>query len=208
VRAEDAILGSELDARYRVIEVLGAGGMGTVYRGEHIAIGRGVAIKILNPLLASSEGFARRFEREAKAAGRLQHPNCVPVTDFGQAADGTSYLVMDLVDGRSLSEILDEEGPLDPVRALRLARHTLRGLGHAHSCQIVHRDIKPDNIMVERHADGELARVLDFGIAKLREGDGEQLTQAGVTIGTPSYLSPAYSSSPYFSTVRPSKAPW
>jgi serine/threonine-protein kinase len=188
--AADPLLGTELDDRYRVVAPLGEGGMGAVYRGEHLAIGRAVAIKVLNPLLATSNGFAQRFEREAQAAGRLQHPNCVPVTDFGRTADGTSYLVMDLVEGRGLGEIIAADKPLDPPRALRIARHVLRGLGHAHASNVVHRDIKPDNIIVESHEDGELARVLDFGIAKLREGEGDKLTQAGTAIGTPSYLSP------------------
>jgi len=190
-----ALLGSELDGRYRIISPLGEGGMGAVFLGEHILIGRQVAIKVLNPELAKSEDFLARFQREAIAAGRLDHPNCVPVTDSGSLADGTAYLVMELVSGKSLGAMLEEEGPgLDPIRALRILRHTLRGLGHAHNVGIVHRDIKPDNIMLSaRENDSDFARVLDFGIAKLRDDDSkekEALTQAGMAVGTPAYLSP------------------
>ncbi len=184
-----------LDNRYRILSPLGKGGMGEVFLGEHLRIGRQVAIKILSPSLSDSEGFLARFEREAVAAGRLDHPNCVPVTDSGHLKDGTAYLVMELVNGRSLGSLLEQEGPgLDPVRSLRIARHVLLGLGHAHEVGIVHRDIKPDNIMLcERDGDADFARVLDFGIAKLRNTDTEThstLTQAGIAIGTPNYLSP------------------
>lgn len=190
-----SLLGSELDQRYRILEPLGEGGMGAVYLGEHIRIGRQVAIKVLNPELAKSDDFLERFEREAIAAGRLDHPNCVPVTDSGHLDDGTAYLVMELVSGKSLGSVLKSEGPqLVPLRALRIIRHVLRGLGHAHDVGIVHRDIKPDNIMLcEREGDRDFARLLDFGIAKLRDEDSQDkaaLTQAGVAVGTPAYLSP------------------
>jgi serine/threonine-protein kinase len=190
-----SLLGSELDKRYRILEPLGEGGMGAVYLGEHIRIGRQVAIKVLNPELAKSDDFLERFEREAIAAGRLDHPNCVPVTDSGHLDDGTAYLVMELVSGKSLGSVLKSDGPqLAPLRALRIIRHVLRGLGHAHDVGIVHRDIKPDNIMLcEREGDHDFARLLDFGIAKLRDEDSQDkaaLTQAGVAVGTPAYLSP------------------
>ncbi len=169
--------------------------MGEVFLGEHVVIGRKVAIKVLHASLGESKDFASRFAREAVAAGRLDHPNCVPVTDSGQLEDGTAYLVMELVKGASLGALLKEEGPaLDAVRALRIARHVLRGLGHAHKKGIVHRDIKPDNIMLTARDDNpDFARVLDFGIAKLRDDDnkeGEMLTKAGMSVGTPAYLSP------------------
>ncbi len=189
-----SLLGSELDKRYRILSPLGEGGMGTVFLGEHIRIGRQVAIKVLNPELAKSEDFLERFEREAIAAGRLDHPNCVPVTDSGHLENGTAYLVMELVSGKSLGLVLETEPQLSPVRALRIIRHVLRGLGHAHDSGIVHRDIKPDNIMLcDREGDDNFARLLDFGIAKLRDDDSQDkaaLTQAGVAVGTPAYLSP------------------
>ncbi len=189
-----SLIGRELDKRYRILSPLGEGGMGTVFLGEHIRIGRQVAIKVLNPQLADSDDFLERFEREAIAAGRLDHPNCVPVTDSGHLEDGTAYLIMELVSGRSLGSLLDDESQIPPIRALRIIRHTLRGLGHAHDVGIVHRDIKPDNIMLsQREHDDEFARVLDFGIAKLRDDesrDNAALTQAGMAVGTPAYLSP------------------
>ena len=117
---DNEIVGETLDGRYKILSPLGEGGMGAVYRAEHVVIGRKVAIKVLNPNLASSADFAARFRREAIAAGRLDHPNCVPVTDSGQLGDGTAYLVMELVQGTSLGGLLEDEGPhLDPIRALR-----------------------------------------------------------------------------------------
>ena len=189
------LIGSIFEGRYRVLKALGEGAMGTVFLGEHIAIGRQVAIKVLNPRLGRTNDFSARFKREAIAAARLDHPNCVPVTDSGQLADGTPYMVMELVTGPTLGELLEDEGPqLDPVRALKIARHVLRGLGHAHAAGIVHRDIKPDNVMLtKREETADFARVLDFGIAKLRDADNQEseaLTQAGMAVGTPSYLSP------------------
>jgi serine/threonine protein kinase len=191
----DQLVGRVFEKRYRILEPLGEGGMGAVFLGEHVVIGRKVAIKVLHSRLGASEDFASRFAREAVAAGRLAHPNCVPVTDSGQLEDGTAYLVMELVKGISLGTLLEDEGPaLDPIRALRIARDVLRGLGHAHKMGIVHRDVKPDNVMLtERDDNPDFARVLDFGIAKLRDDDnkeGETLTKAGMSVGTPSYLSP------------------
>jgi serine/threonine-protein kinase len=191
----EQLVGQVFDKRYRIIEPLGKGGMGAVFRGEHVVIGRQVAIKVLHSTLGKSKDFASRFAREAIAAGRLDHPNCVPVTDSGQLDDGTAYMVMELVKGRSLANLLDTEGPrLEPVRALRIIRYVLRGLGHAHKVGIVHRDVKPDNVMLsERDENPDFARVLDFGIAKLRDADNkenEALTQAGMAVGTPTYLSP------------------
>lgn len=187
-------IGRVLDERYRVLEVLGEGGMGTVYLGEHVVIGRQVAIKVLGAKLAKSDDFAERFRREAIAAGRLDHPNCVPVTDSGQLEDGSAYMVMELVKGQTLGALLREEGGLAPMRALRILRHILRGLTHAHHVEIVHRDIKPENIMlIQRDADCDFARILDFGIAKLRDEEGQSsqsLTHVGMAVGTPSYLSP------------------
>jgi serine/threonine protein kinase len=139
--------------------------------------------------------MGRRFEREAWAAGRLVHPNCVQVTDFGQLDDGTLYLAMDLLEGRSLGDLLDHERRVPLPRALHIIAHVLRGLAHAHERDIVHRDIKPENvILVEHDGDPDFAKVLDFGIAKLMGAAetqaGGKLTQAGVAFGTPAYMSP------------------
>ncbi len=192
----NTLIGSELDKRYRILSPLGKGGMGAVFLGEHMRIGRQVAIKVLNSELASSADFLERFEREAIAAGRLDHPNCVPVTDSGHLDNGTAYLVMEYVDGESLGAMLKKAGSwVEPVRALRIIRHVLRGLGHAHDMGIVHRDVKPDNIMLcVREDDRDFARVLDFGIAKIIDpepGDDYQaLTRDGIVCGTPAYMSP------------------
>jgi serine/threonine-protein kinase len=187
--------GAVIDGRYRLDALLGKGGMGVVYRAEHLALRRTVAVKLLHPGLAAVSDLRSRFEREAIAIGRIDHPNCVSVTDFGKLEDGSLFLVMELLDGRSLGDLLDEEAPLAPGRALRLLRQILAGLGHAHAAGIVHRDVKPENVFVVRDAEGnETAKVLDFGIAKVigggEGGDEVKLTQAGVAFGTPIYMSP------------------
>ena len=191
-KSDKSHVGETFLDRYKILEELGAGGMGTVYLGEHTGIGRQVAIKVLPRTLADDEEFTQRFEREARVAGQLDHPNCVPVTDFGHLEDGTNFLVMELVKGKTLTELLEEEGALPPERALRITRHVLRGLGHAHALGIVHRDIKPDNVMLVQHKDDcDFARVLDFGLATLRESEpAERLTSVGIAMGTPHYLSP------------------
>jgi serine/threonine protein kinase len=194
--AATAEIGSIIDKRYRITGVLGTGGMGSVYRGEHIKLRRPVAVKMLHAHFSQTSEASKRFEREAFAAGRLDHPNCVTVSDFGELDDGTLYLVMELIDGLSLEDLLERDGRLSVARALHITGHVLRGLGHAHQMGIVHRDIKPGNvILVERDDDTEFARLLDFGIAKLMgeaatEEGGKKLTQAGMAFGTPLYLSP------------------
>ncbi len=190
-----ARIGQVIDGRYRLDKLLGRGGMGVVYRAEHVAIRRELAIKLLHPSLAAIPELRSRFEREAIAIGRIDHPNCVGVSDFGRLDDGTLFLVMDLLDGRSLGDLMDAEAPLVPERALKLLRHVLAGLGHAHQAGIVHRDVKPENVyVVATETEPEFAKILDFGIAKMIDGsevdDGVRLTQAGVAFGTPVYMSP------------------
>ncbi len=189
-------VGEVIDKRYEITGVLGRGGMGSVYRAVHTKLKRPVAIKLLHPAIGRIAEMGKRFEREAFAAARLTHPNCVTVSDFGELDDGSLYLVMELLDGTSLEALLDEEERLSAPRALHIIGHVLRGLRHAHKAGIVHRDIKPANIvLVRRDGDAEFARILDFGIAKLLgeaadEEGGEKLTQAGIAFGTPYYLSP------------------
>ena len=193
---ERSRIGTTIAGRYRVIEQLGIGGMGTVYRAGDLTAGHEVALKILRPHLSANEEATARFHREASVGGKVLHPNCVGVTAVGSCDDGAIYLAMELLDGRSLGDVL-ADGPLPWRRALHIARHVLRGLHHAHEQGIVHRDIKPDNILLCRGADGDpdLARLLDFGIAKLvGESGGAAITQAGLTIGTPEYLSPEQAS--------------
>jgi serine/threonine protein kinase len=192
---DESRIGEIIDGRYRLDALVGRGGMGMVYRAEHVAIRRTVAIKLLHPSLAGLPELRSRFEREALAIGRIDHPNCVNVTDFGGLADGSLFLVMEYLEGRSLGDELDKLHHLPPRRALRILRHLLVGLGHAHTHGIVHRDVKPENVVLVRQ-DGEkdVAKILDFGIAKLigatDQNDGVKLTQAGVAFGTPVYMSP------------------
>ena len=192
--ADEARLGEVIDGRYRLDAIVGRGGMGLVYKAEHIGIRRAVALKLLHTTLAAVPELRSRFEREARAIGVISHPNCVDVTDFGQLDDGSLYLVMEYIEGVSLGDILDRERVLDPRRALRILRHVLAGLGHAHEAGIIHRDVKPENVLVLRQGgDPDFAKILDFGIAKILAqpiDDGVKLTQAGVAFGTPVYMSP------------------
>ena len=160
--------------------------MGIVYRGERVGLERIVAIKFLHSEVAASEQFRKRFEIEARAMSRLSHPHCVSVIDFGMA--DVPYFVMDYVTGRPLGKLI-EQGPLPTRRALHITRQLLAGLAHAHSQGIVHRDIKPDNLILdEALGTRDHLRILDFGLAKLRDF-GVDLT-SGLAIGTPSYMAP------------------
>jgi hypothetical protein len=183
--APDPRVGSVIQDRYKILDVVAAGGMGVVYRGERLQLGRPVAIKFLNPMVAAQPSFLQRFEVEARAMSRLAHPNCVSVIDFG-VADGP-FLVMDFVAGRRLRSLIAGER-LAPGRVLGFTRQILSGVAHAHAQGIIHRDLKPDNIIVS-DAPGLIdhVRILDFGLAKLR--DGPALT-VGLTVGTPSYMAP------------------
>jgi hypothetical protein len=190
-RDDDAMLGRVLDGRWKITDLIGAGGMGAVYRVQHATIGKPMAVKVLHPRLGTKGDWAKRFEREAQVGGKIGHPNCVAVSDFGTLDDGSFYLVMELLQGESLGDVLDREAPLPWRRALHITRHVLRGLGHAHEHGVVHRDIKPGNIFLARTDDDpDFAKILDFGIAKLVGEGGTTITQAGITVGTPAYLSP------------------
>ncbi len=193
----DPLVGQLVAGKYRVLGRLGRGGMGTVYRIEHVMMKKEMALKVLLPGLGRSDELVRRFEREAEAAARLSHPNIITVTDFGRTVDGQLYLVMELLEGPSLAEVIgvdDERRPVAVVRAVHIVRQILRALEHAHRAGVVHRDLKPDNIvLVEREGVPDVVKLLDFGIAKLSIGEGaadEALTQAGMIYGTPEYLSP------------------
>jgi serine/threonine-protein kinase len=183
----DPHLGTVLHGRYLVSERLAEGAMAVVYRGERVGLKRQVAIKFLHESYASSEDGMRRFEVEARAMSRLAHPNCVAVTDYG-LDNGSPYLVMDFVTGRSLRDILEDEVRLRPGRAVSMLRQVLAGLTHAHGQGIIHRDMKPENIVVSSvEGHGEQVRILDFGLAKLRD---ENSVTSGMAVGTPGYMSP------------------
>ena len=188
----DPLIGAVVGERYRIVSRIGVGGMGAVYRAEHTMMRRDLAIKVLLSELGGREEFARRFEREAESASRLTHPNIITVTDFGRTPDGALFLAMEFLAGDQLTSLINE-GPLPRERALAIVRQILRALDHAHAAGVVHRDLKPDNIMlVERDGQRDVVKILDFGIAKVTEpaSGQEALTQAGVIFGTPEYLSP------------------
>jgi serine/threonine-protein kinase len=170
--------------RYRVVRPLGRGGMATVELAEDVELGRTVAIKLLAPELAHDEAFRRRFLREARIAAKLAHPNVVRVYDVGET-DGRPYLVMEYVDGEPLDEIIRREGRLAPSRAALIAAQAAAGLAAAHSAGLVHRDVKPANVLV---AAGDVAKLADFGIA-LGES-GTRFTEAGTVVGSAAYLAP------------------
>ena len=192
----DPLLGRTLDEKYLLEEKLGVGGMGTVYRARHLLIDRPVAVKVLNQRFVEDEAAQTRFRREAKAAGRLQHPNAVGVTDFGTSADGYVYIVMELLEGQTLRDLLAKDGPLDLAHAVSIMLQVASAVAAAHEAGIIHRDLKPANIFIAQRPDvPSVVKVLDFGIAKLAadsldEDDRQTLTQVGAMIGTPRYMSP------------------
>jgi serine/threonine-protein kinase len=171
--------------RYQVLSLLGEGGMGCVYKALDPVIGRTVAIKTLTGALSEEElgEFKRRFLREARTAGRVSHPNVVTIYDVGEV-DGTPFIAMEYVEGRTLRAVLDAGGPLAPERACRIATQVAAGLAAAHKLLIVHRDVKPANIMI---TPGAPVKLMDFGIAKLPDGTK---TQTGLILGSPIYVAP------------------
>ncbi len=187
----DPEIGAVVDGRYRLIEKIGLGGMGAVYRAEHVGMGRVVAVKLLRPELGGRAEAVERFTREAQASARVAHKNVVAVSDFGVRDDGTLYLVMEYLRGETLRDRLDRTGRLPWISAVTIARHIARGLAHAHAQGVIHRDVKPENVfLVEDDDDAEFAKILDFGIARSLESDDARVTQAGFVVGTPAYLSP------------------
>lgn len=186
------LIGTTIADRYRVDALLGVGGMGAVFRGHHLGLKRDVAIKVLHPDLTRDRELSARFDREAHSASRLDHPNCLQVTDFGSTPAGNKFMVMQLLEGREMATILGRPLPLE--RVFSLALQILRGLDHAHRVGIVHRDIKPENVFLTEDQHGqEIAKIVDFGIAKLVDGAGDpsdHRTKAGLVFGTPAYMSP------------------
>ncbi|MEX2180050.1 MAG: serine/threonine-protein kinase [Gemmatimonadaceae bacterium] len=176
-------LQAALTGRYTVEQELGRGGMAVVFLGRDERLGRRVAIKVFER--DASATAADRFVREVQVAARLQHPNIVPVFEAGEG-EGLAYYVMPYITGASVRERLEREGPLPVGDAVRIAREVAEALDHAHRAGIVHRDIKPDNILL---ADG-VAMVADFGIARALAEGGKGVTEPGVAIGTPNYMSP------------------
>jgi serine/threonine-protein kinase len=187
---KDDAIGRTLDGKYRLDRKINSGGMGTVYKATHLMLGKSVAVKLIKADLPSSPDVVRRFQREAKAASELNHPNIAPAYDLGQTQDGTLYIAMEYVDGRSLKDVI-QGGPLDPARIIRISKQIASALALAHRHEIIHRDLKPQNIMITKDAEGrEVAKLLDFGIAKTLDEGATQLTATGFSLGTPQYMSP------------------
>src|SRR4051812_27118925 len=175
--------GTVVDGRYSIISRLGSGGMADVYCAQDLQLGRKVALKLLYRRFAEDEQFVERFKREASAAAGLQHPHVVGVYDRGEY-DGTYYIAMEYLEGRSLKQIVQEEGPLDPERAIDVVVQILRASRFAHQRGVIHRDIKPHNVIVD---DEGRVKVTDFGIARAGASD---MTETGAIMGTAAYLSP------------------
>lgn len=197
---EDELIGTELDGRYKILELLGQGGMGSVYVAEQLALRKEVALKMIRPELAGDGEMAARFAREAMASAKLDHPHVAAALDYGTLPDGGAFLVMQLVRGRSLADVIEREGALPWARATAIAAQVADALAAAHAAGIVHRDLKPENVLLEPRDDGsELVKVLDFGIARVAMDDGpapegaaprRALTRVGMVMGTPGYMAP------------------
>jgi eukaryotic-like serine/threonine-protein kinase len=196
----DPLIGSELAGRYVIEGLVGEGSMGIIYRARHVRLPRHFAVKVLFGDLVADQRMRIRFAQEASLASRLSHPNVVSVVDFGRSDAGLLYLVMNLIEGETLSELIAREAPLDTAHAIRLTRQLAQGLGHAHENGLVHRDFKPGNVVLERQDGGPaVPRILDFGLAistREREeahgGDelAGRLTECGLIVGTPIYIAP------------------
>jgi serine/threonine protein kinase len=183
--------GAVLDRKYRLDQVIGTGGFGTVYRGSHLALDKDVAVKVLHPHLLESKNAVRRFAMEGVSGCRVRHANAVAILDAGSTPEGVPYLVMELLEGRSLADELEERGALPLSRCAAIIVPVCDALAAAHEAGIVHRDVKPGNIMLSVGSKGEeVVKVLDFGIATLAESEPGQPRAAGEVTGTPHYMAP------------------
>jgi eukaryotic-like serine/threonine-protein kinase len=187
--------GQVIEGKYRIIRLLGEGGMGAVYEGENVRIHRRVAIKVLHPTAAANVDAVQRFEREAQAAGRIGSDHIVEVIDLGNLPDGDRFMVMEFLDGESLSQRIQGRGRISPQESASLMIQLLEGLGAAHGAGIIHRDLKPDNVYLVRSKRGQtdFVKILDFGISKfnkLNKDSGMSMTRTGAVMGTPYYMSP------------------
>lgn len=186
------LIGKSLAGKYRLEEHLGSGGMCEVYRATHEVMGKQVAVKVLKPALAADPLIAQRFEQEARAASRIHHPHAINVMDYGIAEDSTPYIVMEFVRGITLGELLRKEGALTVERAANILRQVAGALVAAHAVEVVHRDIKPDNIIIAEYDGSDWVEVVDFGVAKVLKDVNRRtsLTGANIIVGTPRYMSP------------------
>ncbi|HEX9764652.1 MAG TPA: protein kinase, partial [Candidatus Acidoferrales bacterium] len=193
-RATEFAEGAVLRGKYEILAKLGAGGMGAVYKARHLHFHEICALKVVKSHLLEEPEFLQRFRSEAQVMRRLNHPNAVQVRDFDETEDGRPFMVMEFIEGRSLDEVMTLEAPLEPGRAARIAAQVCSALGAAHQLGIIHRDIKPSNVLLISSEEGEQAKVLDFGIAKVKEASSTlhkaSLTGTGFVVGTPEYMSP------------------
>ena len=190
------MVGRVVASRYRLEKKLGSGAMGSVYKAVHVKMGRPFAIKLMHVDLLDDAKLQKRFVREAELAGTLKHPNVVSVTDVGETFEGLHYIAMEYAEGPTLSDVIAESAPMAAERVIALIGQVCDGLHHAHEHGLVHRDLKPDNIIVELRDGREVPRILDFGIAIVRDDASkehrERLTTAGITLGTPHYMAPEH----------------
>jgi len=189
----EELIGRTFHGRFEIQSLLGRGGMGAVYKARQLSMDKAVALKVLSRSLAEEERQVQRFKQEALTSSQLKHPNTIRVIDYGQSEDGYLYLAMELLEGQELSKVLRREGALNPYRAVKIARQVCKSMGEAHALNLVHRDLKPDNIFLcDFFGEKDFVKVLDFGIAKFMEDvpGQESLTQTGFICGTPLYIAP------------------
>ncbi len=194
-RGPDPLIGRVINERYRIISLLARGGMGKVYRAEQAALGRPVALKILNPNQGGDRDpeFQRRFFLEAATSSKLRHPNTVTIFDYGKTEDDVYYIAMELLEGRTIHRALKDEGTLSSQRTMLIASEICRSLREAHGMGVIHRDLKPANVYLVRHDDrdaNESVKLLDFGLVKNVREEDEQLTKTGTFMGSPKYMAP------------------
>ncbi len=186
--------GTVIDGKYRIVRLLGTGGMGAVYEGENVRIRRKVAIKMLHLSVSTQADVVKRFEREAQASALVGSEHICEVLDLGVLADGTRYMVMEYLDGETLSGRIKHHGRLLPYQSIPLLLQILEALGAAHAAGIIHRDLKPDNVFIlpQRSGMKDFIKILDFGVSKFAQTGGEEMnvTRAGAVVGTPYYMSP------------------
>jgi|GEM_PF-1142845 len=190
---KDTCMGQVLEGKYLILEHLGDGGMGTVYKAEQLTLNKAVAIKILHKNLLQDDVQVKRFQREAWSASRLEHPHSIQIIDFGQTPEGNHYIVMEFLKGKELAEVIRKDYPLPVERIVNILSQVCSVLAEAHANKIIHRDLKPENIvLIDRAEEKDFVKVLDFGIAKLQERDSTKpaLTMQGIVCGTPEYMSP------------------
>lgn len=194
MKGMDTLVGEVLADRYRIDHRLGAGGMGTVYAGFHLALEKRIAVKVIQPRYGSDPTIAQRFSQEARAASAIGHEHIIQILDFGQVQNGSPYLIMEFLDGEDLEATVRREGALPWQRAIHIGEQIARALAAAHGQGIVHRDIKPANCYrVPRDDDPDFIKVLDFGLAKFQIGDSRgvsAMSRTGALLGTPGYIAP------------------